>query len=121
MWISDRNMIDLLACGAAVLPIIFYFAFSIFIPNISSSALFSMINSLVYSAIYIALALKVKDSNAMIALLLICMFGYNVFFSRIISNLLANASVVATLTALVSYAANVAGAALCFLAVRAEE
>jgi hypothetical protein len=47
------------------------------------------------------------------------MFAWNVFLGSVILNLFA--SFVAALTALISYAACVAGEALCFLAVKADE
>ena len=119
MWISDRDMIDLLAFGAAALPLVFYFVSAILLPRAAGGTIYSLISSFVYAAIYIALALKVKDSNTVIALLLVAMFAWNVFLDSLILNLLSN--LVATLTALISYAASVVGAALCFLAVKADE
>lgn len=119
MWISDRDMIDLLAFGAAALPIVFYFVLVILLPNTVDGTIYSLISSFVYGAIYIVLALKVKDSNTVIALLLVAMFAWSVFLDSLILNLLSN--LVATLTTLISYAASVVGAALCFLAVKADE
>ena len=78
-----------------------------------------VISSFVYSAIYIVLALKVKDSNTVIALLLVAMFAWNVFFGNVVLNILVN--FVSAITGLVSYVASIAGAALCFLAVKIEE
>lgn len=78
MWLSKKEMIDLLSCGATGVAAFLGLLNSVGIIN-TGSQVGSIIFSAILSAFFIVLALRAKNFNILISLLLVCAFIYQVF------------------------------------------
>lgn len=78
MWLMDKEMINLLSCGATGIAAFLGLLNSFGIIN-TGSQFGNIIFSTILSAFYIVLALRAKDFNIFISLLLVCAFIYQVF------------------------------------------
>lgn len=87
MWLTNKEMIDLLSCGATGISAFLGLLNSFGIIN-TGSQFGSIIFSAILSAFYIVLALRAKDFNIFISLLLVCAFIYQVFSGLFFVNFL---------------------------------
>lgn len=121
MWLADKEMIDLLSCGATGIAAFWGLLNSMGIIN-AGSQLGSIIVSAILSAFYIVLALRAKDSNVFVSLLLVCAFIYQVFSGLFFVNFLyAQVGLPFFLIFLVWFIGYAICAGICFVEVKMED
>lgn len=121
MWMCEKKMIDLLTFGAigvaAGLGLLNYFG--VFY---AESQLGIIIVTAILSAFYVVLALRAKEFNMFIALLLICAFLFSVFSSTIfVTVLYSGIGLPYFLVWFVWYVGYVVCAGLCFVEAHMEK
>ena len=121
MWLSDKEMIDLLSCGATGIAAFLGLLNSVGIIN-TGSQFGSIIISAILSAFYIVLALRAKDFNIFISLLLVCAFIYQVFSGLFFVNFLyGQVGLSFSLIFLVWFIGYAICAGICFVEVKMED
>lgn len=121
MWLADKEMIDLLSCGATGIAAFWGLLNSVGVIN-TSSQFGSIIVSTILSAFYIVLALRAKDFNIFVSLLLVCAFIYQVFSGLFFVNFLyAQVGLPFFLIFLVWFVGYAICAGICFVEVKMED
>lgn len=121
MWLSEKEMLDLLSCVTTGVSAFFGLLNCLGIIN-TGSQLGSIIISAILSAFYITLALRAKDFNIIIALLLVCAFIYQVFSGVFFVNFLyARLGLPFFLIFLVWFVGYAICAGLCFIEFKMED
>lgn len=121
MWLSDKEMIDLLSCGTTGIAAFLGLLNSVGIIN-TGNQFGSIIVSAILSAFYIVLALRAKDFNILISLLLVCAFIYQVFSGVFFVNFLyARIGLPFFLIFLVWFVGYAVCAGICFVEVKMED
>ena len=120
MWLTDKEMINLLSCGATGISAFLGLLNSFGIIN-TGSQFGNIIFSVILSAFYIVLALRAKDFNIFISMLLMCAFVYQVFSIVLVNFLFAKFGLPFFLIFLVWYIGYVFCAGICFLEVKMED
>ena len=114
-------MIDLLSCGATGIAAFLGLLNSVGIIN-TGSQFGNIIFSAILSAFYIVLALRAKDFNIFISLLLVCAFIYQVFSGLFFVNFLyAQVGLPFMLIFLVWFIGYAICAGICFVEVKMED
>lgn len=120
MWLMDKEMINLLSCGATGMAAFLGLLDSFRIIN-TGSQFGGIIMSAILSAFYIVLALRAKDFNIFISMLLMCAFVYQVFSIVLVNFLFAKFGLPFFLIFLVWNIGYVFCAGICFLEVKMED
>lgn len=121
MWLADKEMIDLLSCGATGIAAFLGLLNSVGIIN-TGSQFGSILVSAILSAFYIVLALRAKDFNIFVSLLLVCAFIYQVFSGLFFVNFLyAQVGLPFLLTFLVWFVGYAICAGICFVEIKMED
>lgn len=121
MWLTDKEMIDLLSCGATGITAFLGLFNSVGIIN-TGSQFGSIIVSTMLSVFYIVLAHRAKDFNIFISLFLVCAFIYQVFSELFfVSFLYAQVGLLFMLIFLVWFIGYAICAGICFVEVKMED
>lgn len=121
MWLTDKEMIDLLSCGATGIAAFLGLFNSVGIIN-TGSQFGSIIVSTILSVFYIVLAHRAKDFNIFISLFLVCAFIYQVFSELFfVSFLYAQVGLLFMLIFLVWFIGYAIYAGICFVEVKMED
>ena len=119
MWLSEKKALDFLLAGALLITVLADFLLGRFIPAVSSTVY--LVITAITAIFYLLLAIRVKDNNPMLAMLLGCAFLFQfvspIYYNFIVPNFFALPDLIEILIFVVG---NIVCAGLCFIAAKQE-